>query len=261
VTARELLVHGWTWRASVVVPVGAAVVLYGVAARPRSAMRTLAMLGSAAFVLLALVSPIDRLARGVLFSAHMLQHMLLVVVAPPLALLAMPRACLGGRPASPVATWLLGVGAMWLWHVPALCNRAATSGTMRAIQTVSLLVMGAAFWSPVLGPRLDRRLPDLAAVAYLFTACLACTLLGATLALSPVEVCTAYLHSVVQQPGRDALGVSSLVRDQWGLTPPVDQQLGGLLMWVPGCAIYATAILAILRRFYLAPREPARGGP
>ena len=87
-------------------------------------------------------------------------------------------------------------------------------------------------------------------MAYLFTACVACTILGISITFSPVDVCAAYGHAV------DPLGVLPLVR-AWGLRPSVDQQLGGLLMWVPGCTLYAGAILAVVGRFYGAAHVKA----
>jgi cytochrome c oxidase assembly factor CtaG len=257
VTNRDLLLEGWAWRPAVALPVAALLALHAARWRLRAPSRWLALLGAAAVVVVALTSPIETLARGVLFSAHMLQHMLLLLVAPPLALIALPRRSTGahGRGAGPAVTWLLGVGAMWMWHAPVLCNAATSSERVRAAQTLSLLAMGLAFWWPLLGPRLDRRLSDLGAVAYLFTACVACTLLGVSITFSPVEVCSAYLHP------HDPLGLVPLVRDGWGLTPSVDQQLGGLLMWVPGCAVYASAILAIVARFHRGPRAALRSAP
>jgi cytochrome c oxidase assembly factor CtaG len=113
--------------------------------------------------------------------------------------------------------------------------------------------MGAAFWWPILSPRTEHRLPDLTAVAYLFTACVACTVLGVSIAFSPVTVCSAYGHAT------DPLGALPLVRGAWGLTPAVDQQIGGLLMWVPGCTTYTAAILGVVARFYGAPHASEEG--
>jgi cytochrome c oxidase assembly factor CtaG len=256
VTTRELILQGWTLRPVVVLIVAAALAAYFLRCRPLHASRVAALLGAAAAVLVALLSPVDLLARGTLFSAHMLQHMLLVLAVPPLALLAIPRRA--GPPSavrlpSSVACWGLGVGAMWIWHAPALCNAAATNDGVRAFQSASLVAMGAAFWWPLVGPHLDRRLAEGAAVAYLVTACGACTVLGIVLAFSPVEVCTAYAHPA------DPLGLLPLVRGQWGLTPAADQQLGGLLMWVPGCAVYAACILGVVARFHGAARPGAQG--
>jgi cytochrome c oxidase assembly factor CtaG len=204
------------------------------------------------------MSPVAVLARSTLFSAHMLQHMLLALAVPPLVLLAIPRSARGASERDErsvrwpwAASWAGGVGAMWIWHAPVLCNAAATSDAVRALQSASLPALGAAFWWPILGPRLEQRLPDAAAVAYLFSACGACTVLGVAIAFSPVEVCAAYGHGI------DPLGARALVRGGWGLTPSVDQQLGGLLMWVPGCTAYAVAILALVARFYGAPHAEA----
>jgi putative membrane protein len=262
VTTGDLLL-AWTWRPGVALALGAATATYVARQRPLRPWRTLAFLGAAAAMVLALASPIDALARGTLFSAHMLQHMLLSLVAPPLALLALPpRSAHAGsalprsgetapaRRTPPIATWALGVGAMWIWHAPLLCDAAATSDAVRALQTVSLPALGTAFWWPVLGP--SGRLPDLTVVAYLFTACVACSILGISITFSPVAVCAAYGH------GADPLGALTLVR-AWGLTPAVDQQLGGLLMWVPGCTLYAGAIVAVVGRFYAAPHVKVEG--
>jgi putative membrane protein len=259
VTARDLFLHAWTWRPAVAAIVGSALSLHFARLRLSSPRRTIAGIAAAAAVVLALASPIDALARGTLFSAHMLQHMLLALVAPPLALLALPvaqtptPAAPAARRAPSVVSWAMGVGAMWVWHAPTLCNTAATNDAVRALQNVSLPLMGLAFWWPVVGPRLEHRLPDLAAMGYLFAACAACTILGVSIALSPVVVCSAYGHAA------DPLGALPLVRERWGLTPAVDQQLGGLLMWVPGCTTYAGAILVLVARFYGAPHVKAEG--
>jgi putative membrane protein len=254
VTTRDLLFHAWTWRPLVATILVAAFVLHVTRLRLSRPWRTLALVAAGAAVVLALASPIDALARGTLFSAHMLQHMLLALAVPPLVLLALPatHAAPAPRRAPPVASWVMGVGAMWIWHASALCNAAATSDAVRTVQNVSLPAMGLAFWWPILGPRVDQRLPDMTAVVYLFTACAACTILGVAITFSPVEVCSAYGHA------SDPLGALPLVR-AWGLTPAVDRQLGGLLMWVPGCTAYAGAILAIVARFYGAPHVKVQG--
>src|SRR5260221_3645751 len=134
------------------------------------------------FALLALafvlVSPVGALAEGYLFSAHMLQHLVLVLVVPPLALLGLPqvelprlRRVLDRMPWRAPVAWGLGVGAMWLWHAPTLCNAASQSAVMLRVQEVSLLAMGTAFWWPVLGPSVEARLSPAGGIVYLFTAC------------------------------------------------------------------------------------------
>jgi cytochrome c oxidase assembly factor CtaG len=202
-------------------------------------------------LVLALMSPIGRLADGYLFSAHMLQHLLLVLIVPPLALLGagpLLRARNAGRVGRvlgrPLVAWGLGVGAMWLWHERTLCDAASHSALVHRAQELSLLAMGTAFWWPILAPREEARLEPLPGALYLFTACVACSLLGILVTFSPIQVCSVYAHPV------DRLGVMTLLREGWGLTAEKDQQVGGLLMWVPACLVYAIGILGVLGRLF-----------
>jgi cytochrome c oxidase assembly factor CtaG len=144
----------------------------------------------------------------------------------------------------PLLGWLGGWAAMWLWHAPALCDAAGRSALVRGVQVVSLLLLGALFWWPIIGPVRRQRLRPLAGVVYLFSACLGCTVLGILLTFAPPGVCPVYAHPV------DRLGILSLIRDDWGLTPARDQQLGGLMMWLPPCAMYLSSMLALLARWY-----------
>lgn len=210
-------------------------------------------------VLLALASPVNTLANGVLFSAHMVQHLLLLLVAPGLLVLSLPRARReksGGdasvaRRVFPAVGWGAGVGSMWFWHVPVFCDAAATSGGVHAAQTLSLLVLGTAFWWPILAPReSDRLMPGLG-VAYLFTACLACTALGIVLTLTPVEVCPVF---------RAPLAASSWSWLRERVSAEADRQVGGLLMWIPMCLVYVGAIMFELGRWF-RPAPSGKGVP
>ena len=209
-------------------------------ARERTGTRSWSFGLALAVTLLALASPIGVLAGGYLFSAHMLQHILLVLAVPPLLLMGLRPARRLAVP--PVLAWLCGVGAMWLWHAPTLCNAASQSIGVQRLQTLSLIAMGSAFWWPIVGSA-TQRLSPFGGIVYLFTACAACTVLGVLVTFSPVEVCSVYAHPV------DRLGALPLLRDGWGLTPKADQELGGLLMWVPGCLVYAGSILAMYGRY------------
>jgi putative membrane protein len=331
-SAQYFLLHYWAWRAAPLLGCLLGIAAYATVLRrkavlsasvlpptepslssPKSPLTHFAavtsarpwLFGIAVLVfLLALVSPVETLADGYLFSAHMLQHLLLLMVVPALALLSLPAfpnsapnqparggartlagssTPLAGRPrfarvpgdrallrtkpralpskcaravglrrflTSPLPAWCAGVGAMWLWHAPTLCNAATTNPAVRGIQTVSLLMAGAFFWWPILGPQWSRRLPPLLGIIYLFTACTSCTLLGIFITFSPVTVCSAYGHPV------DALGLLPLIRNRWGLTAQVDQQIGGLLMWVPACLIYLSGILGLLARWYRDAEMP-----
>jgi cytochrome c oxidase assembly factor CtaG len=139
---------------------------------------------------------------------------------------------------------------MWFWHVPALCTAGMQSSWVFAIQTCSLVAAGAAFWWPVFRPHHQRRMQPHVAAAYLFSGCIGCSLLGIYITFSPVAVCPLYAAPA----GSPEL--MELIRNQWGLTHHVDQQVGGLLMWVPACMVYLGAILANLSSWYQVPEQP-----
>jgi cytochrome c oxidase assembly factor CtaG len=253
VTTRDLLLTCWRFDPLALVVSGAALVAWIMASRAAGfrGVRTLSMATAIALFVIALASPVGVLAGGYLFSAHMLKKLLLVLVVPPLVLLAMPESTRERAPHvitrvlfAPIVTWGLGVGAMWLWHAPTLCNASANSPLMQRVQEVSLLAMGTAFWWPIVSPRLDARMRPLGGALYLFTACTACTVLGILVTFSPVEICSIFRHHT------DSLGVMPLIRERWGLSLERDQVLGGLFMWVPACLVYGGGILGLLARWY-----------
>ena len=252
----QFLLSAWTWNPVVLAAAatGAGAYLFAFRAERRIGWFLLAL----AIFLLTLASPLNALADGYLFSAHMLQHIVLLLIVPALLLLSLPRSLsLAWRPrflAHPLAGWIAGVGAMWFWHWPALCNAAVTSRSVYALQTVSLLVLGTLFWRQVIAPREEERLSPPGAVLYLFSACVTCSALGIILTFSPVTVCSIYA-----MPTGDRLGMWETIRTGWGFTPERDQQIGGLLMWVPMCLIYLGAIFAQIARWFgeAPPRAPA----
>jgi cytochrome c oxidase assembly factor CtaG len=252
----HFLVSGWTWDGAALAICAAVAALYFTAfgVGRRSAYFAAAI----AISLVALISPINALADGYLFSAHMLQHILLLLIVPALLLLSLPRSLsLAVRPGilgRPLVGWIAGVGAMWFWHVPALCDAAVSSRPVHALQTVSLLVLGSVFWRQILAPREQERLAPPGAILYLFSACVTCGVLGIILTFSPVTVCSIYTGHPA-----DGLGLLQTIREGWGLTPERDQQIGGLLMWVPMCLIYLSAIIAQLARWFAEPVVAATG--
>jgi len=145
----------------------------------------------------------------------------------------------------PLFGWMAGVGAMWFWHAPALCNAAVASRPVHALQTVSLLILGGVFWRQILAPRESERLSPPEAIVYLFSACITCSILGIIITFSPVTVCSIYA-----MPPVDRFGILRTIREGWGMTPERDQQIGGLLMWVPMCLIYLSAIVAQIARWF-----------
>jgi putative membrane protein len=234
----------WDWEPSVVAGCAALTIGYFAVARKRGLSRMPYFLAGVVLLLLDLVSPIDTLADRYLFSAHIVQHFLLALVIPPLLLLGTPAFELGGLArleraiGQPPVSWLLGVGTMLAWHIPVLFNAALANDGLHIFQHLSFLVTGTIFWWPILGPP-DRQLQALAAVSYLFSACLGCSLLGAFLTFGPVGIYPAYFNPP---------------EHLWGLDPKSDQQLGGMLMWVPGCFVYLSGILGTVMRWYMAER-------
>ncbi len=248
-TTEHFLLSAWIFNPAALLLCGALCAAYIAAFGMGS--RLWFLIGGVGIILLALASPLRALADGCLFSAHMVQHILLLLVAPVFFLLSLPRQFVAGgfirRALHPVAGWMAGVGAMWLWHTPALCNAAVSSKSVSALQTLSLLALGSLFWWQVLAPRDEQRLPPLAGVGYLFTACAACTVLGIILTFSPVTVCSIYMHPA------DPLGLLGMVQQGWGISLQKDQQIGGLLMWVPSCLIFLSAVFCQLVRWFTPP--------
>jgi len=258
-TTFQVLTQLWNERSPAWLIILVATFIYTLAVLTRDASRRqiACFVVSAIALALALASPLAVLASRYSFSAHMMQHLLLLLIVPLFAMLAWPSSnapALGDlsrasdRGAIPLG-WLAGVGAMWFWHIPALCTAAMQHSSVFAIQATSLVAAGAAFWWPVFRPQLGRRLPPYAAAVYLFSGCVGCSLLGIYVTFSPVSVCPLYAA------GGGSPELSRLVREQWGLTHRIDQQVGGLLMWVPACMVYLGAILATFSSWYQVPER------
>lgn len=250
-TTREYWLTAWSWSPIVIGATVVALIAYAVAMRRRLTSRAGFFVAALAVFFLTLASPLNTLAEGFLFSAHMAQHMLLLLIVPLLALLGLPATAPATSHAPsrfrlpPLLGWVAGVGAMWIWHERTLCDLATRTQTFRTIQIISLLILGTLFWWPLLGPHARHRIPPLVGVVYLFSACVACSLLGIFVTFSPLgAVCPIYLAP----PDRPA--ILNMIRNDWGFTPGKDQQIGGLLMWVPGCGIYLGAVMGLLARWY-----------
>ncbi len=247
---------GWDWEPTVIAGCAALAACY--LALVREPLRALSFLGGVLLLFLDLVSPIDALGDHYLFSAHVVQHFLLALVIPVLWLLGIPRrlaekalqkpalAAMESVLAKPLLAWPLAVGTMLAWHVPAFFNAALASGGLHIFQHLSFLVTGTIFWWPILHPIEERRLVALGGISYLFSACVACSLLGAVLTFVAPGLYPAYLNP------EDAAGILPVIRDGWGLDPKNDQQLGGLLMWVPGCLVYLSGIMLTAARWFTA---------
>lgn len=253
----EFLVTAWDWKPSVLIGCAALIITYARIVRFRFSGKAAAWMAGVLIIFIALVSPLDQLADTYLFSVHMAKHILFVLVAPALLLIGLPAAPLerllrDRRVAAvekflstPAVAWSAGVGAMAFWHIPLVFNAALSNEPLHIVEHLSLLIGGTIFWWPILAPLPAARLqPVPEAAAYLFTACMACTGIGVLITFSPKLLYSAYSQPV------DAYGILPAIRDRWGISPAMDQQIGGLLMWVPGCLVYLTAIMAMFARWY-----------
>ena len=243
----------WHWSSPIWWVVGLILVVYFLAGRPVQPSRLIPLLLGLLFLSMAYVSPIGYLADGFVFSAHMIQHLVMLLVVPLCLLLSLPRRTSGGSGNSDdkapalkiIATigWIGGVGAMWFWHVPSLCTLSTETFAVGLLRDASFLLAGLIFWWPIYGPLERMRLDPPVGVLYLFTACLGCSLLGIYITFTSTVVCPVFATPA------DSLGI--LVQLQAaGLTPGVDQNIGGLLMWIPPCMLYTGAIISLLARWY-----------
>lgn len=226
--------------------------------------RRLAFTGALVTIAVALLSPLDPLA-GVLLSAHMVQHVLLVLVAAPLLAIAAPGPELlrglpgGARRATrtlrrragvsvgvvrwwrhPVLRWLLFVATLWLWHAAALYSAAVEHDAVHALEHVSFLATATLVWSSVLGPvrvRVSRGF----AVLGVFALALQSTFLSVLLTFARAPWYEPY---ATPAPG-------------WDVDPLADQQLAGVLMWIPAGLLHAGIGLALLVSWFRELDPPA----
>ena len=209
----------------------------------------------------ALVSPVHALGT-VLFSAHMAQHELLMALAAPLLVLGRPvvawlwavplswRRAIGAAArtprarsswrlvSEPFAAWSLHAAALWAWHAPRFYEAAVASDALHALQHAAFIGTALLFWWSLIHGR-RRTLGYGAAVLYLFTTALHTSALGALLVFS------------------DSLWYPSYAATSgtWGLSPLEDQQLAGLIMWVPAGVSYLIAALVLFAGMLRASDE------
>ncbi len=174
-----------------------------------------------ATVALALLSPLCALSVS-LFAARISQHMLLLLVAAPLLALALPP-LRAQHP--PLRTWIAGLAfllALWFWHMPQPYEATFRSDAVYWLMHLTLFGSGLALWQELLSR--DRQ----SAVDRLIVAALTSMqmgLLGAVLAMATHPFFPSHFTTT----------------QVWGLTPLEDQQLGGVIMWVPGIALFLWA--------------------
>ena len=269
----------WPWRPGVgllLVTVGAVYVRGWVRLRRRSrgrlrsTWRLAAYLGGLLTIALALMSPVDRLAE-LLFAAHMVQHQLLLMLAPPLLLLGNPvppilwglppplRRAVGGslargghlRRALRRLTWMPVAGAvyslnLWLWHLPAAYQAALGHAPLHDLEHLAFFGAALLFWWPVIGPapRWEARRGTIyygLRIVYVILVTAQNTLLGAVIGLTERVLYPWYAATTPRV---------------FDLSPLDDQALGGGIMW-SGSHMYLVALLILVG--YAMDAEGRRG--
>ena len=194
-------------------------------------------------LVLALATPLDGLGEDYLFSAHMLQHVLLGDIAPALLLLSLSRVIMRpatrrlmgleralGPLASPWAGIALWIGLMYLWHVPAMYDAALRNPAVHLVEHASFFTAGVAVWWPLISPvPMRRRLTGLSTVAYIATAKFGLAALGLYLTWSNNLLYDYYAE----------------VPRIWGLSPIGDQNAGGAIMMVEQSFTFVVALVVL----------------
>ncbi len=214
---------------------------------------------------LALMSPIDVLG-GQLFFMHMIQHLLLVMVAPPLLLLANPfptfiwalprdlrpqvsRLFQGKSQVRRLLAQVTAPGIVWMvylffllgWHDANAYNWSLRNEWVHDLEHLTFFGSAMLFWWHVIGagPRIHRRFPIGLRIAYVLSAVPPTMLTGVAIAFATTPIYTYY----------------TTVPRFWGIDVMYDQMLGGIIMWVPGSMMYILAALIMLARVFTAEEK------
>jgi len=259
----------WTFDPWVIAPLALFGILYGVGflrLRARSSQPRMLTLSACSFfcgwlvLVIALVSPLHFLGEH-LFTLHMVEHELVMTLSAPLIVLARPIGVLfWGMPrwlriglmrilkATPVelgwdlmtagiAATMAHGAAIWIWHLPPLFDATVSDVALHRLQHLSFFITGVVFWWAIIW-----KAGKGAGAWYLFITMMHTSILGALITVSPRVL---YISQTLNAP-------------DWGLTPLEDQQLAGIVMWVPGGVIYAAAGLALLAKLITSSRKERR---
>jgi cytochrome c oxidase assembly factor CtaG len=266
----EVSLLSWTFGPAVVVPAVVATTLYlrGWTTLSRrmperfSARRPIAFMAGLAGVIIALSSPLDPLGQQLL-QAHMIQHLLLMVVAPPLLWIGAPMAPmllglpipirrrvaigLASRPvrrltrvlAGPAVSWAAFVIVFWAWHVPTLYDRALRSDFWHHVEHACFFATALLFWRLVVLPWPARLFwPRWAMIPYVVLAELQNSALGAIFTFSDRVIYPAY----------------EIAPRMWDVSALEDQSIAGVIMWVPGSVPFLVAVLWLVITVMATPR-------
>jgi cytochrome c oxidase assembly factor CtaG len=233
------ILRSWDLEPSIVI--GCVGLLLGEVAALRWRMSRISAPFVAGVMILAatLMSPLDALG-DYLFSAHMVQHLLLTLVVAPLLIIGLPvdpmrrflRLPWAARVERflrrPPVAWLIGIGTLVAWHLPVLYNAALASEGVHIVQHLTFLVSATIFWWPIFAPLAECRVDLAAALFYLLAAAFANGLIGAMLMVVPPTFYPAYLHPA------DPLHILGFLNGVWPVSAVEDKRIGAMIMIVVG---------------------------
>ena len=263
------ILTSWNFEPTAVAGLAGLTVLYVVYSRRLPAHRRDGLfVAMVLLTLLALDSPIDFLADRYLFSVHMIQHMILILAVAPLLVASAPAALVDrlrrslprwllGALEHPVLTFVVFNADVALWHVPALYEATLHNEWLHVFEHITFAATACLFWWVALAPRqyLTRSLPVLGRMLYVFLGGLPSVILGAIITFAPRVLYPTYLRGLTEPGFGRSIGLA------FGLSPLADQELGGLLMWVPGGVVFLIAILGIFLAWVRQQQPPVPDSP
>ena len=219
----------------------------------------------------ALVSPLDHLADNFLLSAHMVQHLLLILVAPPLWLLGLPQTLFDSIDfnhlirssirwvTKPPVAYLIFNGTFLIWHIPTLYDAALMHPLVHVAEHLCFIAAAIIGWWPVLGflPKLAPRPIYPYQMLYCFALMIPSVALAVVLTFSRNPIYTFYLRAPAVV-GSIALPAFANGPHLWGLSVLDDQQLAGVIMWIPGNLVYFIAFMTVFINWFRASEREDR---
>jgi putative membrane protein len=225
-------------------------------------MHIAAFFAGIVFVFIALCSPVETLGDTI-FSMHMVQHVILMMVAPPLLVWSYPwpMFCAAFSPdwrqqiaqawtftrldrlaafiMHPVVVWILFCGSFVFWHLPFPYDLGLNYELAHLLEHASFFFTALAFWTLIIEPSGQRRLGYAATLLYLVVTVIISDMPGALMVLSP----------------RPLYPIHAAGAESWGLSLMQDQQLAGLIMWIPAGAIYIAAAIWLFLKLLQSSEE------
>lgn len=248
----HLLQSHWEPVPSIAIGLIALLVAYLWGTKFKITWKTAIFISGIAILWIGLMSPLDELGDEYLFSAHMMQHMILEFIGPLMLIAALPEEMvhswikipvikLAERTlGNPFVALTVATIVMLVWHIPPIYDITLENETVHIIEHITFMVSGTMLWWPVFKPISEGRLKPMAATVYLTVAGFLASILGMIYTMSDFPFYAAYANP------HDHHNLLPLIRGKWGLTQLEDQKLGGAIMWVICTLNFFWALMAVM---------------